>query len=125
MSALGNIIWFLFGGFIMAILYFLAGILLCITIIGIPFGLQLFKIARFVMLPFGYQMQNVGGSMGCLAIVFNLIWIFLGWWELAIMHCIIGLIFCITIIGIPFGYQHFKIALGTVFPFGQEIVPID
>lgn len=122
MSTLGNILWFILGGLLMGILYFLSGLLMCVTIIGIPFGLQMFKIAGYVMLPFGRHMQSVKPSMSCLALVFNILWIVMGWWELALAHCIIGLVLCLTIIGIPFGMQHFKIAVGTLLPFGQEIV---
>ncbi|MBE6230503.1 MAG: YccF domain-containing protein [Bacteroidales bacterium] len=119
MSILGNIIWFILGGFIMGALYILGGLLFCITIIGIPFGLQLMKIGLLSMMPFGSKVVLGEGEMGCLSLVLNVIWILCGGIELAIMHLIIGAIFCITIIGIPFGMQHFKLAKLAVLPFGQ------
>lgn len=119
MSILGNIIWFILGGFIMGALYILGGLFFCITIIGIPFGLQLMKIGLLSMMPFGSKVVLGEGEMGCLSLVLNVIWILCGGIELAIMHLIIGAIFCITIIGIPFGMQHFKLAKLAVLPFGQ------
>lgn len=121
MNSLGNIFWLLLGGILIAILYYLAGLLMCITIIGIPFGIQLFKLGTYALWPFGYELVDGPGEPGCVSVVMNLIWILGGWWEIAILHLICGLIFCISIIGIPLGLQHFKIALGTIFPFGKEI----
>jgi len=120
MSFLGNILWFIFGGFITAILYYIAGLLMCITIIGIPFGVQLFKIGTFAMMPFGHEMTS-SQSSGCLSIVLNVIWVLCGWWEIALVHAAFGLLFCITIVGIPFGVQHFKIAGSSLLPFGRTI----
>ncbi len=121
MKLLGNIAWLVLGGLLTGILYWVAGLLFCITIIGIPFGVQLFKIGTFAFWPFGNEMEFGAGQPGCLAIVGNILWILLGWWEIAIIHAVCGLIFCITIVGIPFGLQHFKIALGSALPFGQSI----
>jgi len=120
MSFLGNILWFILGGFITAALYFLAGLLMCITIIGIPFGVQLFKFGVFALMPFGHEVSTKDSS-GCLTMVFNVLWILCGWWEIAIVHAVCGLIFCITIVGIPFGVQHFKIAMYSLLPFGRTI----
>ena len=121
MNMLGNIAWLLLGGLLTAVLYFMAGLFFCITIIGIPFGVQLMKIGRFALCPFGKEFQFGEGEPGCLAMIGNIVWILLGWWEIAIVHAVCGLIFCITIIGIPLGIQHFKIAVGSLFPFGQSI----
>ncbi|MGE4274262.1 MAG: YccF domain-containing protein [Desulfitobacterium sp.] len=119
MNLLGNIIWLVFGGIIAAIAWFLAGLILCITIIGIPFGLQCFKIAQFVLLPFGKEIEL--GHFGVGGLLLNIFWlIFLGW-ELAIGHLMIGALFCLTIIGIPFGLQHFKFAMLGLLPFGAKI----
>lgn len=119
MNFIGNIIWLVFGGILAAILWLIAGLILCLTIIGIPFGLQCFKIAQFVLWPFGREIEL--GDFGVGGLVLNIIWlIFLGW-ELAITHLVIGVIFCITIIGIPFGLQHFKFALLGLIPFGAKI----
>ena len=97
------------------------GLLFCITIVGIPFGYQLFKIGMLAMLPFGQEPQFPPLPMGCLSLVFNVIWIFIGGIELCIAHLILGALFCITIIGIPFGMQHFKLAGLALSPFGKHI----
>ena len=117
MKFIGNIIWLLIGGIIASIAWFLTG-LFCITIIGIPFGLQCFKIAGFVLWPFG---RNQFRSFGAGGLIFNIIWLIVFGWEFAVGHLIIGLIFCITIIGIPFGLQHFKLAQLGLIPFGAQI----
>lgn len=119
MKTLGNIIWFLFGGFICFIGWSLAGILCSITIIGIPFGLQCFKIAAFVLWPFKKQVDV--GNFGAGGFIGNIIWIILLGWELALAHFVTGLIFYITIIGIPFGKQHMKFASLALIPFGATI----
>jgi len=121
MNFLGNIFWLVLGGMITAVLYFLAGLLMCATIIGIPFGVQLFKFGVFSLMPFGHNVVNAENSTGCLSIIFNVLWILFGWWEIALIHAVFGLVFCITIIGIPFGIQHFKIAGYSLLPFGRTI----
>jgi len=119
MNFIGNIIWLLFGGIIAAFLWALAGLVLCITIIGIPFGVQCFKIAGFVLWPFGQTIELGGFGVG--GLLFNIIWLILFGWEFALLHLIIGAIFCLTIIGIPFGIQHFKLAQLGLIPFGAQI----
>lgn len=121
MNTLGNILWLVLGGLITAALYFLAGLLMCCTIIGIPFGVQLFKFAEFSLMPFGHELEFKENA-GCLSLGFNVIWIVCGWWEIALVHAAFGLLFCITIIGIPFGIQHFKIAGYSLMPFGRTII---
>ena len=121
MNSIGNIFWLLLGGIIIAIIYYLVGLLMCITIIGIPFGIQLFKLGTYALWPFGHQMVDKPNEPGCLSIVMNLLWILTGWWEVALLHAIFGLICFVTIVGIPFGVQHFKMALASIFPFGKEI----
>ena len=122
MNSLGNIFWLLLGGIIIALIYYVVGLLMCITIIGIPFGVQLFKLGTYALWPFGHQMVDKPNEPGCLSIVMNLLWILTGWWEVALLHAIFGLICCVTIVGIPFGVQHFKMALASVFPFGNKPV---
>ncbi len=122
MSLLGNIIWFLFGGFLIGLGYIIWGLVFCFTIIGIPFGYQLIKLGLFSMLPFGQRPQFRNAEMGCISFVFNIIWILCGGLWIAIAHLVLGLIFCATIIGIPFGLQHFKLAQLACFPFGQDVV---
>lgn len=119
MKILGNILWIIFGGFISALLWALAGLGLCITIVGIPFGIQCFRIASFVLLPFGKEIEP--GNFGVWGLVANILWIvFLGW-ELFMAHIITAGTLCLTIIGIPFGIQHFKLALLSFVPFGAKI----
>ena len=119
MKFLGNILWIILGGLIVALLYWLIGLLFCITIIGIPFGMQLMKFGSFALWPFGHKVEEKKNGGGCIDTVFNVIWILTGWWEIAAMHAVFGLICCITIIGIPFGKQHFKLAKLSLLPFGK------
>ena len=121
MKFLGNILWFVLGGFIVSIYYFIVGLLFCITIIGIPFGLQLIKLAGFALWPFGHEIQSDTNDGGCLSIFVNVIWILVGGIEIAMLHLTFGVFLCITIIGIPFGLQHFKMALLALIPFGKKI----
>ena len=120
MKFLGNILWFVLGGFIVSIYYFIVGLLFCITIIGIPFGLQLIKLAGFALWPFGHEIQSDTNDGGCLSIFMNVIWILVGGIEIAMLHLTFGVFLCITIIGIPFGLQHFKMALLALIPFGKK-----
>lgn len=119
MKLLGNLIWLLFGGIIAAFAWLLAGFILCITIIGIPFGIQCFKISAFVLWPFGKEIEL--GNFGVGGLLFNILWLVFFGWEFALAHFCIGLIFCITVIGIPFGLQHFKLAKLGLIPFGAKI----
>jgi len=120
LNLIGNIIWIIFGGFLTCIEWILAGLIMCITIIGIPFGIQCFKLASFVIWPFGSEIRREKTGVGNL--ILNLLWIFIGSWYIALSHLFIGLFFCITIIGIPFGMQHFKLAGLAFAPFGANIV---
>ncbi len=119
MSCLGNLIWFLVGGFWQGLSWLLAGILWCITIIGIPIGLQCFKFASLAFFPFGKEVRYGGGAVSTIA---NLIWLLVSGIPLAIVAVLDGLVLCITIIGIPFGLQCFKMAKLALMPFGAEIV---
>ena len=121
MKFIGNIIWMVLGGFIISLYYALVGLIFCITIIGIPFGMQLFKMAGLALWPFGHDVTPGANDGGCLSLIMNVIWIVLGGIEIALMHVTLGIGFCITIVGIPFGLQHFKMALLALVPFGKEI----
>lgn len=123
MKILGNILWLILGGLIIALFYYIVGLLMCITVVGIPFGVQLFKLGTYAMWPFGTELQYRPNEPGCLSTVMNVIWILLGWWEVAILHLVFGLICCITIVGIPWGLQHFKMALASISPFGKSLAP--
>ena len=122
MSILGNIIWLLFGGFFMFLSYIVSGLALCITIIGIPFGIQVFKIAVLALWPFGRRIVNKPTSNGCLYTLFNVIWILIGGIWTCLGHILWGVLFAVTIIGIPFAKQHFKLAELALMPFGKAIV---
>ncbi|GHT60343.1 hypothetical protein AGMMS50239_09150 [Bacteroidia bacterium] len=121
MKLLGNIIWLVFGGILVSIGYLLASIPLIITIIGIPFGIQIIKLAILALWPFGKTVRDTGNSGGCLYLIMNIIWLVFGGLEICLSHLVLGLLFCITIIGIPFGRQHFKLAALALTPFGKDI----
>ena len=121
MNILLNIIWVVFGGFMIAVEYIISSVLMMITIIGIPFGLQTIKLAAVALWPFGTKLSNEGWPSGCLAGIMNVIWWFLGGFGIALTHLAWGLFFYITIIGIPFGNQHFKLMRLALFPFGKTI----
>jgi len=112
-------------GIWLAIGYAVAGVVMCITIIGIPFGIQAFKLAGFVLWPFGRKVVAAPGALGVLAIVFNILWLLLFGWGLFLSTIVLGLLLCITIIGIPFGVQAFKLSLLALWPFGRTVVPSD
>ncbi|WP_028125630.1 YccF domain-containing protein [Eremococcus coleocola] len=118
MTFLGNLIWLVFGGLLSAMAWFFVGCVWCLTIIGIPIGRQCFKIAHLTLAPFG---KDIMQSTDSGSLLLNLIWIIFGGAELAVSHLILGLILCMTIIGIPFGKQHFKLAILSLMPIGTRI----
>jgi uncharacterized membrane protein YccF (DUF307 family) len=120
MSLLGNIIWLIFGGLISGIGYIIGGLTLCLTIIGIPFGLQAIKLGIATLTPFGREVVELEEADSTLRLVFNVIWIFLFGWEIALSHLIHGAILAITIVGLPFAKQHFKLLIMALLPFGRE-----
>ena len=122
MNILGNILWLLFGGIMIALEYMIAGLLMCITVIGIPFGVQSFKLAAFALWPFGKATRPAVSGTGCLTTVLNILWILLGGIWISLSHLFLGVVLCITIIGIPFGKQHFKMVSLALTPFGREII---
>ncbi len=122
MNLLLNILWIIFGGGIILFFeYLLGGIALCLTIIGIPFGLQCFKLAIFAIAPFGSKIEETENAGGCFSVFFNILWILLGGFWIAVTHLILALVFAITIIGIPFAVQHVKMAGLAITPFGKQI----
>jgi len=121
MKVLGNIIWLIFGGIEIAIEYVLASLAMMVTIIGIPFGLQSIKLAMLALWPFGTEVRK-NETSGCLNTTMNIIWFFVGGFWIWLTHIGFGLLFFITIIGIPFGKQHFKLAKLALTPFGREII---
>jgi uncharacterized membrane protein YccF (DUF307 family) len=124
MKLLGNLIWLIFGGILIAIEYFIGSIFLMITIIGIPFGIQTLKMASLAFWPFGRTTHVHERASGCLYIIMNVIWLLTGGLWIAVTHALFGALFCITIIGIPFGMQHFKLTAIALSPFGRDIVSI-
>ena len=122
MNLLGNIIWLIFGGLIVAFEYLVSSILLILTIIGIPFGLQTLKLAGLALWPFEKDTLVTEQSSGCLSTLMNVIWILCGGIWICLTHIVFGIILGITIIGIPFAKQHFKLATLALTPFGREII---
>ena len=121
MRFIGNLFWLILGGLVISLYYAIVAIFYCITIIGIPFGIQLFKMAGLALWPFGRNVGSGSNDGGCLSLLMNIIWIVCGGIEIAILHLIFGLICCVTIVGIPFGMQHFKMSLLALVPFGKVI----
>jgi uncharacterized membrane protein YccF (DUF307 family) len=119
---IGNILWVIFAGFWLALGYAFSGLLLCITIVGIPFGIQAFKLAGFSLWPFGRTVVPSGEDGGCLEFGFNVVWLVLFGWEIFLLHLIGGALLCVTIIGIPFGIQAFKLSVLALWPFGRTVV---
>lgn len=119
MGCFGNVIWFLLGGLMMGLSWLLVGLLWCITIVGIPIGMQCFKFASLAFFPFGKSVYYGGGAASFLL---NILWLIFGGFVLALQACLVGVIFCVTIVGIPFGMQCFKIAKLAIMPFGASIV---
>lgn len=121
MRTIGNIIWLVFGGIFVALEYFIGSLALIVTIIGIPFGIQTLKIGLLALWPFGREAVQTSSANGCLAVFMNVLWILCGGFWIAVSHALWGILFFITIIGIPFGKQHFKLAGLALTPFGREI----
>ncbi|MGK9116792.1 YccF domain-containing protein [Olivibacter jilunii] len=122
MNLIGNLIWLICGGFLAALGYLIGGLVLCLTIIGIPFGIQCFKLAAIVLFPFGKRVVNTPTSSGCLNLVANLIWILCGGLYTALNHLFWAVLLAITIIGLPFAKQHLKLLEISLIPFGKKVV---
>ncbi|MBQ3706451.1 MAG: YccF domain-containing protein [Clostridia bacterium] len=121
MTLIGNFLWLITGGFLAAFGWFLAGIFWHLTIIGIPWGRQCFKFARLSLAPFGKEVLPGGGAPSLLA---NVIWLLGSGFPMACGHLLAGFLLCLTIVGIPFGRQHFKLAQLALFPFGAKVIPL-
>ena len=122
MNFIGNLIWVVFGGLLLSLFYLFGGLILCLTIVGIPFGFQIMRLGLFALWPFGGKVIEKDSAAGCLSILMNVLWIIFGGIEVALAHLSIGIIFCITIVGIPFGLQHFKLMMFALIPFGREVI---
>ena len=119
MSLIGNVVFFIFGGFLIFIGYVLGGIVLCLTIIGIPFGFMCFRLAGAVIAPFGREVRETEPPSGAVALIMNIIWIILPGLELAIIHLVLALFFALTIVGLPIAAQHVKLVKLALLPFGH------
>ena len=118
MSCFGNVLWFIFGGFVSGLSWLLAGCLWCITIVGIPIGRQCFKFAGLAFFPFGKEIEYGGGAVSMIA---NIFWLIVTGIPMALANAVWGCVLCITIIGIPFGKQFFKFAKLALMPFGAVV----
>ena len=122
MSLIGNILWIVLGGGLLLFLeYILGGLILCLTIVGIPFGVQAIKLSMLALLPFGSRVVATRTSTGCLAVVMNLLWIITGGIALTLTHVAFAVLCAVTVIGIPFAKQHMKLAALALTPFGHRI----
>ena len=121
MSLLGNIVWLIFGGFLSGLGYIVGGLGLCLTIVGIPFGVQSIKLGVATFAPFGKDVIETENATGCLKLLFDILWIVFFGWEIAILHLFHAAILAITIVGIPFAVQHMKLVPVSLFPFGREL----
>ena len=122
MKVLGNIIWVVFGGLQIALEYLIGAVGLMITIVGIPFGLQCLKLGLLALWPFGSRVREKEPQHGCLNLFMNVLWFFVGGIWIWLSHVFLGVVFCITIIGIPFGRMHFRLAKLALSPFGKEVL---
>ncbi|HSJ44429.1 MAG TPA: YccF domain-containing protein [Euzebyales bacterium] len=123
MALLGNLLWLVLAGWWVALAYVVAGIVNFVTIIGIPFGIQAFKLAGYALWPFGRVVVTTDTGYGPLAIIGNVLWLILTGWELALAHVVAGLLLCLTIVGIPLAIASFKMVWLALVPFGKEVVP--
>ncbi len=121
MSLLGNIIWLVFGGFFAAVGYMIGGLGICLTIIGIPFGIQSIKVGIASLTPFGKELVATPKANDTLHIIFNIIWLELFGWEIAMIHLSSAAILAISIVGLPFAVQHIKLIPLALLPFGRDL----
>lgn len=120
MSLIGNLLWIILGGgLIIFFEYLIGGLVLCLTIVGIPFGLQCFKLARLGLFPFGVEIYEKSRPTGCLSTLMNLIWLLFGGLWVALTHVVFGVLCAVTVIGLPFAKQHMKLAQLALTPFGK------
>lgn len=122
MSILGNILWIILGGGLVIFFeYLIGGIFLCLTIIGMPFGIQCIKLSYLGLVPFGRKIMSSESSSGCLSTIMNIVWILTGGIWIALTHVVFAVILAVTIIGLPFSKQHMKLAALAIAPFGKRI----
>jgi len=124
MNLLLNLIWLILGGFIVVLAYLLGGLLLCLTIVGIPFGVACFKLATLALAPFGHEIREKEPPGGAIAVIMNVLWILLPGLELATFHLLMTLLLAVTIVGLPLAAQHLKMTRLALLPFGFEVRPL-
>ncbi|MDO5075243.1 MAG: YccF domain-containing protein [Bacteroidales bacterium] len=121
MRILANLVWLIFGGLEAALGYFTGSLALALTIIGLPLAWQTFRLGLLCLWPFGAEVHRDQQSNGCLSFVLNVVWfVFGGFWTM-LMHLLFGLLLCLTIVGLPWGLQHFKLAGFALTPFGRQV----
>jgi uncharacterized membrane protein YccF (DUF307 family) len=125
MRVLGNVLWFVFGGVFIGLGHILGGVGLCLTVVGIPFGLQAFKLGIASFAPFGKEVVERERANSALRVLFNVVWILLFGWEIAVAHVVLGLLLALTLVGIPFALQHLKLVPLALLPFGRELRPVE
>ena len=121
MSTLGNVIWLLCGGLLSGAGYIVYGLGMCLTIIGIPFGIQAIKLGVATLAPFGLEIREAEDSGGILELVANVIWLVAFGWQIALVHVTMALLLGLTIVGIPFAVQHLKLVPLSLLPFGKHL----
>jgi len=121
MSIIGNLLWIILGGWIIFLLYILGGLAFCLTIIGIPFGVQCFKLSLLGLVPFGKVIIDKPSATGTVAVILNVIWIITFGLTIALTHFVLAIFLALTIIGIPFARQHIKLAMFALTPFGHRM----
>jgi uncharacterized membrane protein YccF (DUF307 family) len=122
MSLIGNLLWIILGGGIFVFLgYLIGGLVLCLTVVGIPFGLQLIKLSTLGLAPFGRRVNTAGSASGLLPIAMNVIWLIFGGLEVAVVHLVFAALCAVTIVGLPFAHQHLKLLRLALVPFGAHV----
>jgi uncharacterized membrane protein YccF (DUF307 family) len=121
MNFFGNVLWLIFGGLITGAGYMLGGLLMCLTIIGIPFGVQSIKLGFAMLMPFGREVEGKERPTGLLGVIMTIVWVVLFGWEIALAHLLHALVMAITIVGLPFARQHLKMVVLALFPFGHDL----
>jgi uncharacterized membrane protein YccF (DUF307 family) len=125
MSLLGNIVWLIFGGLLAGLGYILGGLLMCLTIVGIPFGIQSMKLGVATLAPFGKRVVEAEDANGPLEIVLNVLWLLVFGWGIALAHLVLAAVLALTIIGIPFALQHLKLIPIALLPLGRSLQAVD
>ncbi len=121
MSCLGNVVWLICGGLVTSVAYVVGGLLMCLTVVGIPFGLQAIKLGFANLTPFGKNVVESGNSSSTINVLLNVLWLVLFGWEIAVTHLVHAGLLAITIVGIPFAVQHVKLIPLALFPFGHDL----